>query len=141
MVVSVGPYMFRNRRPSAHRAATSGRQRSPPHPRVRTPASVPAGIISSTAGVTTRWVMPRARMVSASTAGAATVSGGTVQTAAPPASAAKISSTEWSNASDAVCATRSPGRTSIRLTASAMIPTPPACGTSTPLGRPVEPEV
>ena len=61
--------------------------------------------------------------------------------AAPAANAVQMSETEVSKLSEANCRTRlpapMPNRPAWWLTSTAG----PACGTTTPLGRPVEPEV
>jgi hypothetical protein len=64
------------------------------------------------------------------------------RTSVPPLSSAiTISHTDMSNDSEASCSTRSPGPTpNISRSIAATGPTP-RCGTTTPLGRPVEPEV
>ncbi len=60
---------------------------------------------------------------------------------APDSRASHISSTDASKLGDANCETRSPAATPQRSILSAAKLAMPACSTTTPLGRPVEPEV
>jgi hypothetical protein len=85
-------------------------------------------------------VTPSSAIAAASRSGARVTSRGRPTTAAPFRSAPQISKVAASNEMLAACPTRSPGPRSANPPARARRATA-RCGTATPFGRPVEPEV
>ncbi len=141
MVVSVGPYMLISRRPRDQRAAVPPGRRSPPTPMARTVGYSASGRLSRSAGVLSRMSTSRSRSSAPNRSGESTSSRSTRCSVAPDNSATKISSSEASKAGENVCSRLLRGvAPSVRTVADSRFAAP-ACVTTTPLGRPVEPEV
>jgi hypothetical protein len=97
--------------------------------------------VSTSAGTPIQVSISAFRTRSASAPGARSVARSAPWSAAPLVSARKISSTEASKLSDAAWSTRLRGPVPKLSRAAPMRLETPPCGTSTPLGCPVEPEV
>ncbi len=139
-VVSVGPYALTMRRVPAQRAGRPGGHASPATVSVSSVAGS-SSATASTLGGTVAWVMSQRRSAAPSaTWGGSPSAPGTTE-AAPDSRAMHSSETAASKLSDAICRTRDSRVTANRsIWARARFPTP-VCGTTTPLGRPVEPDV
>ena len=140
-VVSVGPYALSIRRPADQRSTSSGGQASPAVMRVR-PSGIgsPTGQAASTVGGRQTTSMPAFATSSASgSPGARSASAASTRTA-PVSSAVSSSQAAASKLNEANCSSRVPSPTPKRSCSAASAATA-RCGTSTPLGRPVEPEV
>ncbi len=141
-VVSVGPYALTRRRPADQRATTSGGQASP-----ATASAVICGRVVSggraarTDGGRVAWVTRCSATSPARPAPGSRRAAGAMTRVAPVSQAPQISATDASKLGDANCRTRLPAVTVNRSACAAASPARPACGTTTPLGTPVEPEV
>lgn len=142
-VVSVGPYTFQTV-PSAVRirSARAGGSASPPHS-ARTRGACQPDSISwcQVAGVAWTTVTGAASSSFASRAPSRAVSRSTTRTVAPHASGTSSSSTAMSKEAVVTAATVSPAVSSSLRTMSRAKLASARCGTVTPFGRPVEPEV
>ncbi|SFY52140.1 hypothetical protein STEPF1_05410 [Streptomyces sp. F-1] len=144
MVVSVGPYMFHTAAPAPASADARAPSSASPPTRIRRPSAA-AGSASRSArhspGVAWRTETPCARISRPSRAGSRTASRSATTTVAPDTSGRNTSSREMSNPNVVTASHRSP---SVRAICEPMdhrkLRSAP-CGTITPLGRPVEPEV
>ena len=122
-------------------AATPAGQGSPPTRRTRTLGRDPGANAARAEGVKNAWVTP-SRSTSRARAGPGRrSSGGGSTSRAPAARAAAISSTEASKLSEAFCRTRLSRPVAKRSRWASARLTAPRWSTTTPLGRPVEPEV
>ena len=143
-VDSVGPYELIMWRPGAHRATSSAVQASPPTMTVRNAGSPSraacAGTVASAAGGISAWVTSHRSRTAARWSPSSGPSGGTTS-AAPHGSDMHSSSTDASKLGEENCRIRSPGCTSYRSASAAEKLASPRWDTTTPLGRPVEPEV
>ncbi len=144
MVVSVGPYMFHSVTPVAsRRRARSVGSASPPARAVKPgpPRQPVSSSMRQAEGVACIIVAPEVTRAVARRAPSVTVSRSARTTRAPSTSGSSSSSIEMSNAKVVTAKRLSsllmPGRSFIALR---KLPSAP-CGTWTPLGRPVEPEV
>ncbi|CAM5663310.1 hypothetical protein KAURM247S_08246 [Kitasatospora aureofaciens] len=135
-VVSVGPYALIIRRPGAHRSTSSDGHASPATTRVA--AVTPALSTAARAeGGRVTWVMPSRPSVRASRGASAVAR----TRAAPLSRALHRSQKEASKLGEAACSTLLPGTRPSRSICAAARPETPEWLTTTPLGRPVEPEV
>ncbi|GIG09052.1 hypothetical protein Cco03nite_57520 [Catellatospora coxensis] len=141
-VASVGPYALNICRPRAKRATSAVEIRSVPASSVAPSGrSQSSGRAASSAGGRIMKVMPWARAYSVSSGPGTRRSAGTTTSRAPVSSPRHRSKNATSKLGDANCSTRPSGPTPSRSVAVASSFTTPACDTTTPLGRPVEPEV
>jgi hypothetical protein len=143
-VDSVGPYALIMRRPGAQWSTRPAVHASPPTITVRKSGRPVRGtrsgtVASATGGISACVTRPRAS-TSANCSPSSGPGGGTTR-AAPAGNDMHSSSTEASKLGEENSSTRSPGRTSKWSTSDAEKLASPACETTTPLGRPVEPEV
>ncbi|GGT74028.1 hypothetical protein GCM10010207_84490 [Streptomyces atratus] len=129
------------RRPADHRATSSGEEASPATTSEVIPGIESGGMTARAAGGMVACVTPCSATRVARAASGSSRSWGASTSAAPESSAIASSQNAASKLGEANCRTRLPGPTSncsiwleTRLAA-------PACETTTPLGRPVEPEV
>ncbi len=143
-VASVGPYELIIRRPGAHSDTRSAVQASPPTitpvKAGRPSRATPAGTVASAAGGISAWVTWNRSSTSARCSPSNGPGGGTTS-AAPAGSDMHSSSTDASKLGDENSSTRSPGRTAYRSISAAEKFASPACETTTPFGRPVDPDV
>src|SRR5439155_15462856 len=139
-VHSVGPYALIIRRPGAHRATSSAGHASPPTARVRKSGSATSGTVAIATGGIRACVTRFATITSASSSPSSGPGGGTTR-AAPAGSDMHSSRIEASKLGEENCRTRSPADTAKCSTSAAEKLARPACGTTTPFGCPVEPEV
>ena len=139
-VASVGPYRLNITRPGAYAATTDAGTASAPHSNHRTDANAATGTVASTVGVRKACVICCCAISSASSAPPRTCAGATT-TVAPAPNPSSSSSTAASKLGEAACNTRAAGPTANRCANSAAKLPRPRCGTTTPLGRPVVPEV
>ncbi|GAA3674637.1 hypothetical protein GCM10022420_064200 [Streptomyces iranensis] len=140
-VASVGPYALTMWRPGAQSETSSAEHASPPTISPRTVPRLPAGIIDSGDGGIIRWVIRRSSSSVARSGPGVRRSSGAHTRVAPVKRALDSSQNEASKLGETNCSTRSPGPTRClrRCTATALAR--PRWLTTTPLGRPVEPEV
>ncbi|GAA2371301.1 hypothetical protein GCM10009855_08260 [Gordonia cholesterolivorans] len=139
-VVSVGPYRFSMVRSGAQRATSSGGQASPATASTRRSSSPCGSAAASAAGVMQAWVTRFARRKSDSSTPPSSPAGATTIVDALP-KAIIISNTEASKLGDANCSDREPGTSCMCARCSATRFASPRWVTTTPLGRPVDPEV
>ncbi|BCK58638.1 hypothetical protein NWFMUON74_64100 [Nocardia wallacei] len=147
IVVSVGPYPLCTERsgppsPSgiAHLVIRSAGTASPPATSTRRLSRPVGSMVASADGVMKACVTPSPRISSDSSSPPYTPVGTT--TSAPPAPiASRNSRIEASKLGDAKCSARESESSAYRSACSALKLARPAWVTTTPLGRPVEPEV
>src|SRR5215475_11342838 len=143
-VASVGPYELIIRRPGAHRATSSAVQASPPTITPRKSGSwsraTRSGTVANAAGGISAWVTWNFASTSARCSPSSGPGGGDTR-AAPAGSDMHSSRTDASKLGEENCSTRSPGRTAYRSISAAEKLANPACATTTPFGRPVDPDV
>jgi hypothetical protein len=128
------------RRPSDHFAASAAGQASPPTTSVCRCGNSPCGKVARAAGGISAWLTAcfssrSARSVPSSCSGPGTTS------AAPARKAINWSITEASKPLEENCSTRESWSMASRSAIAVPRLPRPACGTTTPLGMPVEPEV
>ncbi len=140
MVASLGPYRLNIFRPGAQRRMTSGGHASPATARTASSSSPDGSTVVSAAGVTKAWVTwaPRSRCTRSSPP---MIDVGAITMVDAAATAMKISNTDASKLGDAKCSTRDSAVRPIRSRCSTTTLARPVCVTTTPLGRPVEPDV
>src|SRR5690606_35108031 len=141
-VASVGPLQLSIRYLVAHRCTSSAGTFSAPHSTMN-PAgnSVSSGNIPSTDGPIAMWVTRWRRVYSASGSPGTRRSAGTTTRVPPLSSPMHISQNATSKLGEANCSTRLLESTPTRSAWVASSLATPRCGTTTPLGLPVEPEV
>ncbi|GAA3836902.1 hypothetical protein GCM10022226_68590 [Sphaerisporangium flaviroseum] len=129
-----------NRRPTPHRRTNSPPHASPPTTNVDKSPNTISGTVAKAAGGIKQCVIPSPASTPPNASPPNTPTGHTTN-AAPEPKAHTISKTDASKLGDANCNTRSPGPAPNRDTnPAAKFPTP-ACVTTTPFGRPVDPDV
>ena len=139
---SVGPYALNSARPGAQRCTSACGIASPPEINTRRPGSVAvSGSADSTTGGSSAWVMPAWATKLSSASPISTTPGAGMCSDAPCDSAISHSNTQASKLKDANCSTRLSCDTANRSACACSRLATPRCGTSTPFGRPVEPEV
>lgn len=140
-MVSVGPYALIIRRPADHSAICSGEHGSPPVTRVRRLGRASGGRVPSVPAASWRWVASLCwtNAVSSSPTGWPLPSGRT--RAAPLSRVIDRSATETSKLGAISWSTRESGSTARFSACEAARSAKPAWVTTTPLGRPVVPEV
>ncbi len=147
MHASVGPYRFTTSAPvsARARAAAPAGNASPPQKIRRTPRSSPnPGSSSSTCscvGTNCTTVTPSAAIVRTSCAGSRCAPGAASTSSAPDSSGAHSSHTEASKLKEVFWSTRSPAPSGNSSPIHAMWLDSAPCGTATPFGLPVDPEV
>ncbi len=140
-VVSVGPYALTRNRSRAQVCTRAGGHASPASTSVLPAGSEPGGITASAAGGRVRWVMPRSRTRPARVGPGSRAFRSSISRQAPESRPMHSSQNAASKLTDAMCSTRLAGVTRSRsLWVLAMAPTP-LWVTTTPFGRPVEPDV
>jgi hypothetical protein len=141
MVASVGPYRLKKRRSGAQRSTSSAGHASPAVISVRNAGSSAGGSTASAEGGRVATVTSSSWRRRRRSGPGARVSRVPSTSVAPAASAITISNTEASKLGEANWSTRSPASTPRSRACPRATLASPRCGTSTPLGRPVEPEV
>ncbi len=137
----MGPYPLRNRRPGAQRATTSALHASPVEITVFSSGSSARGVAASAEGVNLACVTRSLRSRARRSSPGIIASREATTSVAPLHSAVKRSSTDASKCSGAKKSTRAPSPMRYAAVKARMALHTPRCGTMTPLGRPVEPEV
>ncbi|GAA3089162.1 hypothetical protein GCM10020001_000120 [Nonomuraea salmonea] len=145
---SVGPYRLCSSAPpstSKKRSCNGCGSASPEHTTQRSPSQAAAeGCRRNTSSIdgTKCATLTRASLIScARYAGSRCPPGLATTSVAPVTSGQKNSQTDTSKPYGVFCSTRSPGSSGSRRCIQASRFTTPACGTTTPFGRPVDPEV
>ena len=142
-VVSVGPYRFVTARPpSASERASDTGNASPPTS-TRSPAGRPPASHNAChrLGVACINVAPDSRTRAPSATGSRTTSRGASTTRAPCSNGRNNSRPAMSNPTVVTAANRSPSPSTNRSCIAARKFTSAPCGTATPFGRPVDPDV
>src|SRR6266508_45364 len=140
-VVSVGPYVFHSRAFDDQVRDSSAVSRSAPTTQFVRPATWSGSSTASSDGTTLATVTPLAATIAASAADSERSGVVAIASVPPPPSTTAMSSTAASKLNDANCSATTPSATpSTGRIANARF-TGPRCGTCTPLGRPVDPEV
>ncbi|GAA3646949.1 hypothetical protein GCM10022420_022170 [Streptomyces iranensis] len=139
-VTSVGPYAFTIRRPGAHRSTNPGEHASPATTSDRKlPGN--SSTAANTDGGTVTCVTPNSATTSPNDPPGGNLSTPAITNTPPDNNAIHISETAASKLNDANCNTRASAPTPNRsICAAAKFPMP-RCVTTTPFGRPVDPDV
>src|SRR5689334_10051947 len=133
-VASVGPYVFT--RPG-HRRANSALSRSAPSTQLRIPGNCSGSSCANNDGTILADCTPEARIIAINAAGSARSASDATTSVPPLDNVAATSNTAASNPNDANCSTVPSSIGAIRTARF----TKPRCGTTTPFGTPVEPDV
>ncbi len=147
MHTSVGPYRFTTSAPvsARARAASSAGSASPPQKSRRSVRhSASAGwstTTRSTDGTSWSTVIPSRRTASSSSPASRCAPGGAMTSVAPASSGAQNSHTDASKPMGVFCSRRSAGARGKARSIQAIWLASARCGTPTPFGSPVEPEV
>ncbi len=140
-VVSVGPYALNMRRPVAHLATREACAASPAMTRFSTAGRLPSGSWARTAGGRVACVTPNSPIRDGSWSAWSSMSAGPSTRQAPALSGVQISETAASKLSEANCSARLPGPMPYAPILASTMFGMERCSTTTPLGRPVEPDV